>query len=256
MTSSRSMKLISLVIILSYSLLVGCQDTTPTKLTIATAANMQFAMKELTSSFTIQTGLPCETVISSSGKLTAQIKEGAPFDILVSADMKYPSDLFENGFATSAPETYAHGRLVLWSMTEQSPSLEILSDETISHIALANPKIAPYGSAAVEVLEHHNILGEVTDKVVYGESIAQTNQFIISKAAEMGFTAKSVVLSPGMKGQGRWIEIDPNIYTPLAQGIVILDNQRGQLDQAQKFYDFLFSQKGKEILDKFGYSVF
>ncbi|MGI9543649.1 MAG: molybdate ABC transporter substrate-binding protein [Cyclobacteriaceae bacterium] len=256
MKRCRWLNKIRITILFSCALLCSCQDNPQSKLTIATAANMQFAMKELTASFIQETGVECETVNSSSGKLTAQIKEGAPFDILVSADMKYPSELFESGFAISTPKVYAHGRLVLWSMTGQKPSLESLTDEDVSHIALANPKIAPYGSAALEVLEHYGILTKVESKVVYGESIAQTNQFVISKAAEMGFTAKSAVLSPEMEGQGQWIEIDTSIYTPLAQGVVILKNRSSHLDQAQKFYDFLFSQKGKEILDKFGYSVF
>lgn len=247
---------ISFAILLFCSFLFGCQDNTSKKLTIATAANMQFAMEALTKSFTKETGVECQAVVSSSGKLTAQIKEGAPFDLFVSADMKYPKELFESGFATSAPKVYAHGRLVLWSLTGQPPSLDLLTDETISHIALANPKIAPYGLAAVEVLERNNILSEVERKLVYGESIAQTNQFIISRAAELGFTSKSTVLSYETENQDQWMEIDTSYYTPLAQGVVKVKNRPLHLDQAQMFYDFLFSQKGKEILDKFGYSVF
>ena len=235
---------------------LGCGKEDHTKLTVAAAANMQFAMEELTRAFLEDTDIECETIISSSGKLTAQIKEGAPFDIFVSADMKYPNDLFENGFTTGEPDIYGYGKLVLWSMYEGvAPTIDLLTSEKISHIALANPKIAPYGVAAREVLKHHGIWERVQDKLVYGESIAQTNQFITSKAAEMGFTAKSVVLSPALNSKGRWRELNPDTYTPIAQGIVLLKGRESQQAKAQKFRDFLFSAKGKKILNKFGYST-
>ena len=107
----------------------------------------------------------------------------------------------------------------------------------------------------METLKYYKIHEGVKEKLVYGESISQTNQFIISKAAQIGFTAKSVVVSPEMKGVGHWKEVDSNVYSPIAQGVVLLKNKGNRLAEAQKFYDFLFSNKGKEILDKFGYSA-
>ena len=235
---------------------LGCGNRNRTKLTIAVAANMQFAMEELKQAFVEDTGIDCETIIGSSGKLTAQIREGAPFDILVSADMKYPAELYKWQLTLEEPEIYAYGRLVLWSMVDNlEPDVDLLTSDEISHVALANPKTAPYGAAAVEVLQHYRIRKRLESKLVYGESIAQTNQFITSKAAEIGFTAKSVVLSPTINGRGKWLELEPDIYTPIAQGIVLLRHRKSQQANAQKFRDFLFSKKGKEILNKFGYST-
>lgn len=232
----------------------SCQPQKTDTLTIATAANMQFAMESLIQAFTSETGIACETAISSSGKLTAQIEEGAPFHIFISADMKYPTRLFEKGLSTAEPKVYAYGKLVLWSRIDGlEPSIERLSDEDIHHLALANPKTAPYGEAAIEVLTHHQLLDPLAQKLVYGESISQTNQFIISKAAEMGFTAKSVVRSPQMKGKGRWVDVDPSIYSPIAQGVVIVKDSGENMPAARAFYDFLFSGKAQGILRDFGY---
>ena len=234
----------------------ACSTDKSNQLVIATSANMQYVIKELQTNFTEQTGINCETVVSSSGKLTAQIKEGAPFDVFVSADMKYPMELYQSGYAVSEPEIYAYGSMVLWTLFDDLyPSIAILKSDSIAHIAVANPKIAPYGQAAMEVLEHHNMPDVLEPKLVYGESISQTNQFIVSQAAEIGFTAKSVVMSPQMRGKGKWIDIDKNWYTPIAQGIVILNTNEKRQAEAQKFYDFLISEKGKEILVKFGYAV-
>lgn len=247
----------TLLIICVFSLIAsGCRRQRKSYLRIAAAANMQFAMDALTEAFAQETGVGCETIVGSSGKLTAQISEGAPFDLFVSADMKYPTELFDRNLTLAAPKIYAYGKLVLWTRTDKlEPSIELLTSDAVRRIALASPKTAPYGSAAIEALRHYDIFEVVEGKLVYGESIAQTNQFITSKAAEIGFTAKSVVLSPKIKGKGRWLEIDDRIYSPIAQGVVMLKKSRDHLTEAQQFYDFLFSKKGREILREYGYSI-
>ena len=244
-------------LILIWALLgCGCRQLDAERLTIATSANMQYAMKDLVRAFTEKTGIACETVISSSGILTAQIREGAPFDLFVSADMKYPTELFRDGFTVSEPEIYAYGKLILWTLDPGlDPSLVLLTSDRIRHIALANPKTAPYGTATVEALENAGIYEKVKYKLVFGESISQTSQFIVSGAAEIGFSAKSVVLSPDLEKKGNWIEVEENNYTPIAQGVVILKNRKKRIQQAEKFDEFLFSENGREILNKFGYSV-
>ena len=135
------------------------------------------------------------------------------------------------------------------------PTVGQLSGGSARHIALPNPRIAPYGIAAMEVLRHHDLLSEIESKLVYGESIAQTNQFITSGSAELGFTAMSVVLSPRMKGKGRWKEIDNNIYTPIGQGVVVIRRKNIDHGSAENFVEFLFSAEGKKILKDFGYLV-
>ncbi|WP_299443728.1 molybdate ABC transporter substrate-binding protein [uncultured Aquimarina sp.] len=237
-------------------LILGCSSSKEDVITIAASANMQFAIEEVSKVFTKRTGVQCELVISSSGKLTAQIKEGAPYDIFVSANMKYPMEIYENDLAVHAPKIYAYGQLVLWSMYDDiKPSVEMLKDKNITHIAIANPKTAPYGQAAIEVLENYSLYDEVKDKLVYGESIAQTNQFITSKSSEVGFTAKSVVLSAKMKGKGHWITLDENQYSSIEQGVIMVKSKKENTRNTQQFYDFLFSEEAKEILEDFGYLV-
>jgi molybdate transport system substrate-binding protein len=234
-------------------LFLSCQTSQKQELRIAAAANMQFAMEAITKAFAEQTGIKSETVIGSSGKLTAQIKASAPYDIFISADMKYPNFLYENGFAKHPPKVYAKGKLVLWSVKEGIvPSISILTTPQIRHIVLANPKIAPYGKAAMETIQSYELEERVKDKFVFGESIAQTNQFIHSQAAEIGFTAKSVVLSPLMKNKGQWIEIPDSLYSPIEQGIILLNEPS---KAALAFQNFLFSKKGKAILETYGYEV-
>lgn len=254
-TKKRELSCISILFLV---LVFACNSATKesSKVTIAASANMQYALGPVTEKFTVKTGIPCELIIGSSGKHTAQIMEGAPFDIFLSADMKYPTELYKKGFTTAAPEIYASGKLVLWTMVDGLPvSIENLNDISISHIALANPKTAPYGQAAIEVLKKYGLLDSLKNKLVYGESIGQTNQFIYSKSAEIGFTAQSVVLAPEMKGKGKWVLVNDTDYKPISQGAVIIKQSEGDWKQANKFYNFLFSNEAKIILKDFGYSV-
>ncbi|MAW93618.1 MAG: molybdate ABC transporter substrate-binding protein [Leeuwenhoekiella sp.] len=232
------------------------KKSTDQTLRIATAANMQFAMKALAADFEERTGIATDLVISSSGKLTAQIKEGAPYDVFISADTAYPQAVYEAGFALDKPKTYAFGKLVLWSYNaNETPALSALVNDSVQHIALANPQTAPYGSAAVSVLKNSNIYEQVAAKLVYGESIAQVNQFITSGAAEMGFTALSVVKSESQNGQGRYLLLDERLYEPIAQAAVLIKRENGNPEAAQAFYSYLFSPEAQKILKDFGYSV-
>ena len=227
-------------------------------LTIATAANVQFAMEELIREFKTQTGIDATSVVSSSGKLTAQIMEGAPYDLLVSANMKYPTYLQEQGEAVGKVSVYAYGILVAWSMTGRNIRVapEYLLEEGVSKIAIANPKNAPYGEQAINYFRHYGVLEEVKPKLVYGESIAQTNQYITSKAVDVGLTAKSVVLSPDMKGKGEWLELPGNSYAPIEQGVVVTryGNEK-HAKQSLAFFAFLFSEPAQEIFLKYGYKL-
>ncbi len=238
-------------------LLSSCTDRkTANTLTIATSANMHFAMREIVSKFSKKTGIDCDLVISSSGKLTAQIKEGAPYDVLVSANLKYPNELYRSGLSRNPPRVYAYGKLVLWSMAEINDSLvRVLTKNSVEHIALANPKTAPYGTAAIEFLKHQGVYEQIKAKLVFGESISQVNQFISSQAAEVGFTAKAVVLSPEMTGQGNWVEVDTSTYAPIKQGIVVIEQDSKKTILALQFSEFIFSDEAKKILMKYGYSV-
>ncbi|WKK65310.1 molybdate ABC transporter substrate-binding protein [Lutimonas zeaxanthinifaciens] len=235
-------------------LLVSCESEKKQVFTIAAASNLQFVIEDLVEQYSRITGTECQIVISSSGKLTAQILEGAPFDLFLSADMKYPTELYREGLTISEPYTYAYGSLVLWSVKEsQVMDMDHLRAKDLDFVALGNPKTAPYGIAAMSVINNLGLQDRLREKLVFGESIGQTNQFIISGAADLGFTSKSVVLSDKMKDKGAWIEIDRSLYDPIAQGMVLLTGRIQFREHAIKFKDFLLSEEGKVILHKFGY---
>jgi molybdate transport system substrate-binding protein len=255
--SGKKLCLLIVLILVATGLLVSCGEREPgAVLTIAAASNTQFAMEELTSAFTDQTGIPCHLVTSSSGKLTAQILEGAPYDLLVSADMKYPGQLYEQKRTLGPPRVYAYGRLVLWSLRAGiEPDLGALRGDEIHYIALANPNTAPYGTAAMEVLRHAGLDSVLKEKLVFGESIGQVNQFISSGSAEIGFTAMSVVTAPRFEKNGRWAAVDTSLYSPIEQGVVLIAREGSRQEQARAFADFLFSERARQVLLKYGYGI-
>ena len=226
-------------------------------LKVAVAANVRFAFEEIVKVYEKKSGIKIYPIVSSSGKLTAQIQYGAPFDLFLSANMKYPEYLYEKKLATSKPKIYAYGTLVLWSLNKKvDVSLEGLKNKNIKKIAIPNPKTAPYGVQGLKVLEKYGLKKLLYSKIVFGESISQTSQYIYSRSADIGITAKSVVLSPRMRGKGVFKELSINDYSPIKQGIVILkygstENPKESLD----FYNFIFSNEGQEILKRYGYII-
>lgn len=237
---------------------IGCQEELKKDtLYVAVAANAQFAVAEIIREFEETAGFHVEMIVGSSGKLTAQIEQGAPYHVLLSANMKYPEYLFSGGLAASEPEIYAKGRLVLWSIENEKPlEPDSLTSKQFRTVAIANPLNAPYGEAAVNVLQKAGIYDSVKDKLVYGESISQTTQFIYTGSADAGFTALSVLKSPQFAGQGSFREVPDILYPPIEQGMVILKagNNRKQKD-ARAFRDFVFSEKSRRILEKWGYRI-
>lgn len=223
--------------------------------TVAVAANAQYAMKEIKAKYEQQTGQKINLITGSSGKLTAQIKEGAPFDVFLAADLEYPHALHTEGFTQAPPRIYGYGELVLWTLGNIKPlNMNALLLPQVKAVAIANPKLAPYGEAALSVLNYHKLYEKVRPRLVYGESIAQVSQYVSSGAADLGFTAKSVLLSPELQGKGSWIELDPKSYAPIAQGAVLLKKAAGRnREGAEKFYNYLFSDQAKAIFGKYGY---
>ena len=183
-------------------------------ITVAVAANVQYAFDDLHAEFKKETGHDLKPIYNSSGKFTAQIMNGAPFDVFLSADTEFPEKLHRDGFTTAAPRIYAYGALVLWTMKDLDLNKwqSVLSSTAVEKIAIANPKTAPYGRETIRALHYLTLDEALKSKFVFGESISQTNQYIHSRAADVGFTAKSVVVSPEMKGQGKWIELPKGSY--------------------------------------------
>lgn len=244
---------ITILLLTLYSL-----SANASQITVAAAANVQFTLEELKAEFTKETGIDVRAVIGSSGKLTTQIENGAPFDVFMSADMDYPKRIYADGMAVEEPRSYAYGALVLWTIKEIDLSKGVagLSDPSFKKIAIASPKMAPYGRQSVNAMKFNHLYPAITSKLVYGESIAQTNQFIATGAADIGFTAKSVVLAPNMRNKGKWMDVDPQSYEPIAQGVIVLKYaQDKHAKEARAFLDFLFSPPAQEIFKKYGYHL-
>jgi len=208
-------------------------------------------MKKIINEFCKTNNVECELILGSSGKLTMQVKEGAPYDVFLSANLDYPMILYNEGLTQNKPKTFAYGKLVLWTMMDTLPSITMLVKRRIKHIALANPRTAPYGKATEEVLKKNQVYEKIKDKMIFGESIAQTNQFIISHTADVGFTSMSTVLSKHIKSKGKWIELAPTTYSPIKQTISLLTQNK----HTKTFEDFLLSEKAQKILTHLGYSV-
>ena len=249
------MKLLRMLL-LGLTLLFYGPVVVATPLTVAVAANVKFAFDELQAEFKKSTGIEISSVVSSSGKIAAQVKGGAPFDVFLSADMEFPAALHKDGLAISAPRVYAYGVLVLWTLgpPDLSKGLRVLSDPGVNKVAIANPKLAPYGEEAMRVLDYYKLRAAVEPKLIYGESIAQVNQYIDTQSASIGFTAKSVVLAPQLQGRGKWIEVPRESYQPIAQGVVILKHgAETNAAAAQRFVEFLGSARARGIFEKYGY---
>ncbi|MFY0592138.1 molybdate ABC transporter substrate-binding protein [Roseivirga sp.] len=248
------MKRLSLFVLLVL-ISLSCSKKSGDELRVATSANMQFAMEALEIAFEEKSGHEVEIILGSSGKLTSQIIAGAPFDLFFSADTKYPQRLFDDGISNRAPKVYAYGKLVVWSALDSLLSKDEESELRTMKMALANPKTAPYGQAAVEYLTATGDLDKINERLIYGESISQVNQFLLTGAVKLGFTSKSSVYASAFDGKGEWTEIPTDLYTPLAQSMILLKERPRANNQAQAFYDFVLSSKGQKILDNFGYST-
>jgi molybdate transport system substrate-binding protein len=226
---------------------------------IALAANVSYAINELKSEFhKMHPDIDVEVTLGSSGKLTAQIKNGAPYDIFMAANMKYPEALYKDGFATSKPTIYAQGSLAILSNTKKdfTQGIKLVEDKKIKTIAIANPQTAPYGKAAIEALKNAGLYEKVKNKFVNAESISQTVAYTVT-ATDVGFIAKSSLYSPKMKRfkeDVNFKDVDAKLYTPIKQGIIILKKAKENKD-ATAFYDFILSKKAKEIFKRYGYIV-
>lgn len=227
-------------------------------LTIAIAANLKYVFDDLAVAFKKETGIETQSVLNASGKIATQVRNGAPFDVFMSADMDFPNGLYKDGFATTRAKPYAYGQLVLWTDkgVDLSKGVAFLADKSIVKVAIANPKVAPFGKQALKVLDYYKVRAAVEPKLVYGENITQVSQYVNAKVVDVGFSAKSIVISPEAEEKGQWVDVPPESYEPIAQGIVIL--KHGSLvngDAARKFYDFVMSAKAREIFAKNGYAV-
>lgn len=224
---------------------------------VAVAANFSAPMQKIAAEFEKDTGHQARLAFGATGKFYSQIGNGAPFEVLLAADEATPEKLEQEGLAMAGTRfTYATGRLVLWSAQEGVVDAQgqVLKKGGFAHLAIANPKTAPYGAAAVEVLKKLNLLDRLQSKLVQGESIAQAWQFVGSGAAQVGFVALSQVARDGkFTGGSGWI-VPEDLHAPIRQDAVIL--AKGAANPAARaLMAYLRSERARAIIRSFGYTI-
>lgn len=226
---------------------------------IAIASNVIYAMDELKVEFLkLHPDSKLRVIIGSSGKLSAQISNNAPYHIFMSANMQFPQKLYKSKMTITAPRVYAKGKLIYFSVKSQEfmHDMSFLKDVKISKIAIANPKTAPYGKATYEAMINAGVYDDIKHKLIYGESISQTLSYAVT-AADIGFIAKSSIYSKQMskyKAGVNYIDVSTKLYEPIEQGVVLLKHAKNNSD-AKAFYDFIFTKKAREIFEKYGYLI-
>ena len=225
------------------------------KVTVAAAADLKFAMDEIVTTF--KKGHPADEVdviYGSSGKFHTQIQQGAPYDLYFSADIAFPRELVKACFAASDVKPYAFGRIVLWSanLDASKMTLESLLDPKIAHVAIANPKHAPYGKRAEEALRNSGLWGKVESKLVYGENIAHTAQFVQSGNAQVGIIALALAVNPELAKRGGYWLIPDKLHEPLEQGFIITKRAEGSA-LAQRLADYMSSKPVRAVMTKYGF---
>lgn len=224
---------------------------------VAAASDLSFALPEIAKSYEQKTGTKVQISFGSSGNFFTQIQNGAPFDLFFSADSDFPKKLEAAGQAE--PGTlyrYAIGRLVLWvpngSHLDLSKGMKALLDPVVKKIAIANPKHAPYGRAAEAALRKSGIYDQISSKLVIGENISQTAQFVDTGNADIGLVALSLASSPTMKSRGRFVDVPRDLYPPLEQSAVVIRSSN-QKEKARNFLKFMQEKSSQEILRRFGF---
>ncbi|NJD39525.1 MAG: molybdate ABC transporter substrate-binding protein [Geobacter sp.] len=248
------MKQLTTLLLLSL-LLLGTTTAHAEKITIAAAADLKFAMDEIVVSFNKQHPRDqVEIIYGSSGKFFAQIQNNAPYDLYFSADITYPRQLADKGFAASAVTSYAVGRIVLWSNSRDAArmTLENLIDPALRKIAIANPRHAPYGKRAEEALRALKLWDKVQHKLVYGENIAHTAQFVETGNAQVGIIALALALNPTLSKQGGYYLIPDKLHQPLEQGYIIT-KRAADKPLAKLFAGYMTSKEARRIMTRYGF---
>ena len=226
------------------------------QISVAVAANFTAPMQVIAAGFEKETGHKLQAAYGATGKFYAQIKNGAPFEVLLTADDETPAKLIKDNAAVAGSQfTYAIGKLVLWSAKSAivDGAGAVLKNGGFNHQAIANPKLAPYGAAAVEVMKGLGVVESIRPKIVTGESIAQTHQFISTGNALLGFVALSQVLKDGKIEGSAWI-VPATLYTPIRQDAVILEKGKGK-PAAEALMQYLKSDKARAVIRSFGYAL-
>ena len=225
---------------------------------MAVAANFLTTFNAIAKQFEDETSHTILVSPGSSGKLYVQIQNDAPFELFFSADARRPELLEQEGYAIHGSRfTYAVGRVTLWSSEPlfiNNDGKKVLHQGDFEYLAIANPKTAPYGQAAVQILKGLHLWNQLQDRLVYGENIGQAFQFVFTKNAQLGFVALSQALDPKFKNTGSRWDVPPNLYDPLIQQAVLLT--RGQSNPtAKRFLVYMKGKTARDIIERFGYGT-
>ena len=240
---------------------VSCQSETSktspnqaTELTIAAAANLTDAFAEIGPRFTSKTGIKVVFSFGATADLAKQIENGAPFDVFASADSEHVEQLETKGLLTPGSRAiYARGRLVMWlppNSNLKADRIEDITAKSFERIAIAKPDVAPYGRATVESLQALGIWNEIEGRVIYGQNVSQTKQYVATGNAEVAFIPLALVKT----GEGKYIEVSDELHHPLDQALGIVKESTNQT-AARKFVEFLLSPEGRELLTQKGYRM-
>jgi molybdate transport system substrate-binding protein len=224
---------------------------------VAVAANFAAPLQRIAASFEKDTGDHVQVISGATGKLRAQIENGAPFEVLLAADDKTPADLEAEKLAVPGTRyTYASGKLVLWSARPGfvDASGAVLKQGHFDHLAIANPKVAPYGAAGMQVLAALGLTATLQPKIVQGESVAQAAQFVATGSAELGFVALSQVAAPDQPAVGSYWLVPANLYAPLRQDAVLLQRGAGSRT-ARALLEYLKGPRAREVIRAYGYGL-
>jgi len=242
---------------LLFAALLGVSLAQTAELKLAVASNFVQPAKDIAAEFEKVSGHTVSITPGATGKFYAQIVNGAPFDILLAADDEIPAKLEKEARAVTGTRfTYATGRLVLWSPKADfvDDGGQVLKSGKFAYLAMANPKVAPYGLAAVQAMQKMGVLSALEPKVVQGENIAQTYQFVVTGNAQLGFVALSQVFQNGkLKSGSGWI-VPENLHDKLRQDAIVLNAGKGSA-AATAFMDYLKSEKVKKIISSYGYQL-
>src|ERR1039457_137837 len=236
----------------------GAQEKKNAELTVAAAADLSAALKEIGETYEKKTGVKVKLSCGASGALTQQIQNGAPFDLFFSADMDYPRQLIAAGEADEATlYQYAVGKLVLWVPADSPLDIEhngmsVLLDHSVKKIAIANPQHAPYGRAAVAALRHAAVYDKVADRLVLGENVSQAAQFVESGNAQAGFVALAHATASAMQGKGKYWVVPAEAYPQLDQGVVLISRSVHERDAAA-FLEFVKTGEVAALLQRYGF---
>lgn len=225
------------------------------QLTVAAAADLKFALDEIVATYRkVHPQDRIQVVYGSSGKFHTQIQQGAPYDLYFSADIAYPQALVRDGHALGPVRPYAFGRIVLWSRTRDASRMTLasLADPAIRRIAIANPKHAPYGKRAEEALRAAGLWQQVQPKLVFGENVAQTAQFVQTGNADVGIIALSLALNPVLAREGGHWTIPERLHAPLEQGYVIT-RRAADNPAARQFAAYMASPAARAVMARYGF---